>query len=269
MTAKKADLNPELGTRDRLARAAVELFQSEGFASTTIDDIAVRAGVGRRTFFRYYRSKEDVIFPDHDRLLAKVRERLYAFPEELAIDAVCHAVRLVLAHYTETRDISLKRYQLVGEVPSLREREIVSVAAYQRLFRERLERDQSHGTMTILKVELIAASVATSHNHVLRHWLRQGGTTDPFAQLDDALNFVRAIFAGSEDHSDSIQSPPSNTTTLVVMAFDESVKNETIAQEIEKIRQSIIPTDEMGPNAKRVRTKRPTALTHPKAPRAR
>lgn len=242
MTEKRADHSQDGGTRERLARAAVALFQSKSFASTTIDEIAAKAGVGRRTFFRYYRSKEDVIFPDHDRLLAKVGERLDAFPEEPAIDAICHAVRLVLAHYAETRDISLQRYQLVGEVPSLREREIVSAAAYQRLFRERLEREQSIGEMTVIRAELIAASIATAHNLVLRQWLRQGGVSDPFAKLDDALNYVRSIFAGPDLLADQIHDSSTNTTTLVVMAFDESVKNETIVRELEQIRRSVRPT---------------------------
>ena len=124
--------------RERLAQAAADLFESQGYDATTIDDIAVRAGIGRRTFFRYYRTKEDVIFPDHDELLAKVSERLYLSAEETGLEAVLQAVRVVLRQYVETREMSLLRYRLVREVPALREREIVSVARYQRAFRERL-----------------------------------------------------------------------------------------------------------------------------------
>src|SRR3954447_4292075 len=109
--------------RERLAQAAADLFESQGYDATTIDEIAVRAGIGRRTFFRYYRTKEDVIFPDHDELLAKVSERLYLSPEETGMEAVLQAVRIVLRHYVETREISLIRYRLVSQVPALRERE--------------------------------------------------------------------------------------------------------------------------------------------------
>src|SRR4029077_15628946 len=66
----------KLSARDRLAQAAFDLFNERGYEQTTIDDIAERAGLGRATFFRHYRSKEDVIFPDHDRLLDRVRDRL-------------------------------------------------------------------------------------------------------------------------------------------------------------------------------------------------
>lgn len=51
-------------TRDALATAALELFEERGFAATTIDDIAERADVARRTFFRYFATKEAVLFPD-------------------------------------------------------------------------------------------------------------------------------------------------------------------------------------------------------------
>ncbi|MFE4724084.1 helix-turn-helix domain-containing protein, partial [Streptomyces sp. NPDC056728] len=62
--------------RIRLADAAFALFDERGYEQTTVDEIAERAGVGRTTFFRHYRSKEDVIFPDHDRLLALIKDRL-------------------------------------------------------------------------------------------------------------------------------------------------------------------------------------------------
>ena len=62
--------------RERLAGAAFELFDERGYEQTTVDDITERAGLGRTTFFRHYRSKEDVIFPDHDRLLEQIADRL-------------------------------------------------------------------------------------------------------------------------------------------------------------------------------------------------
>lgn len=93
----------------------------------------------------------------------------------------------------------------------------------------------------ILRAELIAASVATAHNLVLRQWLRQGGTSDPFVKLDEALSFVRSNFLGSPDSDAPIQNHSSDNTTLVIMAFDESVKNETITRELEKIRRSVKP----------------------------
>ena len=166
--------------RERLAQAAADLFESQGYDATTIDDIAVRAGIGRRTFFRYYRTKEDVIFPDHEELLVRVCERLYESAEETGLEAVLQAVRMVLGQYVETREMSVLRYRLIREVPALREREIVSVARYQRAFRERLATGIDNRPVTSLQAEVVAASVAAAHNQVLRHWLRADGAGDPF-----------------------------------------------------------------------------------------
>src|ERR1700752_3119575 len=126
----------KVSAHDRIAQAAFDLFNERGYEQTTVDDIAERAGLGRATFFRHYRSKEDVIFPDHDRLLEQVRGRLRSTSHATALAAVSDAVRLVLLHYLDEGDLARRRYALTSTVPALRDREIVSVAGYQRLFRE-------------------------------------------------------------------------------------------------------------------------------------
>lgn len=184
--------------RDRLARAAFDLFNERGYEQTTVDDIAGRAGLGRATFFRHYRSKEDVIFPDHDRLLDQVRDRLRSASRDTPLAAVCDAVRLVLAHYLREGDLARRRYALTSTVPALRDREIVSVARYQKLFREYLASQQSDATE--LRAELMAAAVAAAHNHVLRRWLR-GDSADPLREVDAALRQVITLFSPRDPES--------------------------------------------------------------------
>src|ERR1700730_3048101 len=159
--------------RQRLAEAAFALFDERGYEQTTVDDITERAGLGRTTFFRHYRSKEDVIFPDHDRLLEQVRSRLRASGHGTALAAVADAARLVLQGYLDEGDLARRRYALTSTVPALRDREIVSVARYQRVFREFLA-DQAGDPSepAQLRAELAGAAVVAAHNHVLRRWLR-------------------------------------------------------------------------------------------------
>ncbi|MDX6419568.1 MAG: hypothetical protein QOG28_4188 [Trebonia sp.] len=195
----------KLTARDRLAQAAFDLFNERGYEQTTIDDIAERAGLGRATFFRHYRSKEDVIFPDHDRLLDRVRDRLRSTGHGTALAAACDAVRLVLLHYLDEGDLARRRYALTSTVPALRDREIVSVARYQRLFREYIAERMADGEPAVsgepaessesaaLQAELMAAAVASAHNHVLRRWLR-GDSADPVRELDAAMRQVIALF---------------------------------------------------------------------------
>jgi len=180
--------------RDRLAQAAFELFDERGYEQATIDDITERAGVGRTTFFRHFRSKEDVIFPDHDRLLEQIRERLRTSGHGTALAAVSDAVRLVLLHYLDEGDLARRRYALTSSVPALRAREIATVARYQRLFREFIAGWMEQAEPAPLRAELMAASVVAAHNHVLRRWLR-GESPDPVRELDDAMQEVIGLFA--------------------------------------------------------------------------
>jgi AcrR family transcriptional regulator len=188
--------------RDRLAEAAFALFDERGYEQTTVDDIAERAGTGRTTFFRHYRSKEDVIFPDHDRLLEQVAERLRTSSQATALAAVSDAVRLVLLHYLDEGDLARRRYALTSSVPALRDREIASVARYQRLFREFIAGWMADTAEPApLRAELMAAAVVAAHNHVLRRWLR-GESPDPVREVDDALRLVIAVFTASAETAD-------------------------------------------------------------------
>lgn len=177
--------------RDRLARAAFDLFDERGYEQTTIDDIAEQAGLGRATFFRHYRSKEDVIFPDHDALLEQVRERLATSSRHTPLAAASDAVRLVLMHYVAEGELARRRYALTSTVPALRDREIASVARYQRVFREFIAGQLEAASS--LRAELMAAAVVAAHNHVLRRWLR-GESPEPLAELDEATRQVATLF---------------------------------------------------------------------------
>jgi AcrR family transcriptional regulator len=181
--------------RDRLAQAAFALFDERGYEQTTVDDITERAGLGRSTFFRYYRSKDDVIFPDHDLMLRLVRDRLSSASRQTALAAVSDAIRLVLQRYIAEGDVARRRYALTSTVPALRDREIATVARYQRLLREFIaEWLGESGEPASLRAEIMAAAVVAAHNHVLRRWLR-GESNDPVTELDEALRQVIGLFA--------------------------------------------------------------------------
>jgi len=200
--------------RDRLARAAFDLFDERGYEQATIDDIADRAGLGRATFFRHYRSKEDVIFPDHDLLLEQISDRLRTSSETTALAAVSDAVRLVLRHYLDEGGLARRRYALTSTVPALRDREIATVARYQRLFREFIAaRAGVSGGPALLRAELTAAAVVAAHNHVLRRWLR-AESADPVAELDDAMRQVAELFAEPAE-PDSLEAAAGYGTTIV------------------------------------------------------
>ena len=118
---------------------ALELFAEQGFDATSVDEIADAAGISRRTFFRQFRSKEDVVFADHEILLAQAREYLSADHDDPWV-AVCDAAMLVFERFAQWRDIAVRRYAVIRAVPALREREIVTESRYERLFVSYLRR---------------------------------------------------------------------------------------------------------------------------------
>jgi AcrR family transcriptional regulator len=186
--------------RDKIQAAAFALFEERGYEATSVEDIATASEVSRSTFFRLFGTKEAVIFPDHDALLASVRARLEASSADSAIAALSDAVRLVLFHYVAEGERAKARYRLTRRVPALRDRELTSSARYQHLFRRFISGRDDTTAESQVRAELTAAAVVAAHNRVLRRWLRDE-CDDPQKEIDFALTIVRQTLdpSGSVD----------------------------------------------------------------------
>jgi AcrR family transcriptional regulator len=197
-------------TRDRLIEAAFELFASQGYDATTVDQIAAHAGVGRTTFFRNFASKEDVLFPHHEDVLREVDARLATATPTTRSSALRESARIVLNHYIHEGEAARRRYRLTSTVPAVREREMAAVLRYQRLFARHLTAWLADDPDGALRAELVAAAVITAHNHVLRNWLRGDGV-DLVAEFERALDLaLQSLDGGSADR-----------TTVVVARGDD------------------------------------------------
>jgi AcrR family transcriptional regulator len=111
-------------TRAEIRRQAMRLFRDQGYASTTVEQIAAAADVSQSTFFRYFPSKEDVVLRDD--LDPLVYDAFVAAPPELApIPAFRAAVRTVyLGLSPEQRAEEWARHRLTQSVPELRARNL-------------------------------------------------------------------------------------------------------------------------------------------------
>lgn len=211
---------------ERLRQAAFTLFDSQGYDATTVDQIAERAGVGRTTFFRLFRSKEDVIFPDHTDVLARVRARLATAPADSTPAAVTEAARLVLRRYLDEGELARSRYRLTRSIPALRSREIAHMQQYQREFREFVRAWTGEEPGRDLRAELLASAIVVAHNHVLRRWLR-GQTETPELEFDDAMAHVTSLHAPRSRAGRSTvlvienDRDPATVATLVRQALSE------------------------------------------------
>ncbi|MGW6730551.1 TetR family transcriptional regulator [Nocardia sp. NPDC055029] len=193
---------------------ALRLFAERGYEATTVDEIAVAAGISRRTFFRQFRSKEDVIFADHEFQLALAEDSL-ARAEGDPWDAVCEAVIGVFERFTQWRDIAARRYQVVRRVAALREREIVTVFRYERLFTDFL-REQLPDVPDLARVQFTAAVTAT-HNYLLRRMVRG----EPAAAVTDLRTELAMIPRGRQE--------PAPREELVIAVFPRDMPPRKVA----------------------------------------
>jgi TetR/AcrR family transcriptional regulator, regulator of mycofactocin system len=83
---------PPSTTREEIEAVALDLFATRGFEATTMDDIATAVGVGRRTLFRYFESKNDIAWGDFDWVMKRLRETLDAGAELPLTEALRHGV---------------------------------------------------------------------------------------------------------------------------------------------------------------------------------
>lgn len=181
--------------RNAVVAAALDLFAAHGFEATSVEQIAQAAGVSRSTFFRQFGGKDDVVFSDHDVLLSQLRDYL-ADDHENPWAAVCAASMIVFTHFAADPELARRRYTVVRQIPALREREIVAVFRYERLFTDYL-RGALPGLDPIDAVAF-SASVTAMHNHVLRRLLRDTKRV-PVATLADAYDTLMHRFGVHPD----------------------------------------------------------------------
>ena len=107
-------------TRDALAQSALRLFAERGFDRVTVEEISAAHDLSARTFFRYFASKEDVLFSEGDRRRTHLLEALAdQDPSVRPFTALEAALRRVSTDYALERDLLRMRHQIITSTPSL------------------------------------------------------------------------------------------------------------------------------------------------------
>ncbi|MGH3170054.1 MAG: mycofactocin system transcriptional regulator [Trebonia sp.] len=183
-------------SRAELERIAFGLFAVKGFDETTVDDIAVAAGIGRRTFFRYFPSKNDIPWGAFEAELERMRVRLKACPPEIPL---MDAIRLALIdfNYVPAGQVPLhrRRMELILRVPTLFAHSALRFTAWRQVVAE-FAAQRSGRRPDDLAPQAIAHAVLGVALAAYEHWL-----DDPAAEigelLDAAMRQLAAAFAGT------------------------------------------------------------------------
>ena len=178
--------------RARLVAAALELFADQGFDAVTIDAIAARAKVSRRTFFRYFPTKEDVVMERRVEQLSRFRDLLRAGSQEAPFEQVRSAFEALAGDYKAMRRRVLVEHALFAASPSLLKRDL----EIDRLFEVEIGAALARTAASVSsrrRARLCAAAVMGVLRVVIEEWARDKGRSDLAAVGREALDLVEPM----------------------------------------------------------------------------
>jgi mycofactocin system transcriptional regulator len=128
---------PPSTTHVEIEAAALDLFQRRGFEETSIEDIAGAVGVGRRTIFRYFPSKNDIVWGDFDWVNRRLRGHLEESDDEVPLmEALRRAAVLSNRYSTEELPALRARLTLITTVPALQAHSMLRYASWRAVVAE-------------------------------------------------------------------------------------------------------------------------------------
>lgn len=207
----------------RISDAGLDLFLQEGFDNVPVEAIADAAGVSRRTVFRYFRSKQEIPFPDHaDRLELQRRILNSAAAQDDPFIIYKQSGQAIMADFIAKGGIVLKRFQLARQETLVREREYIENAHYTSASRAFLSTHLT-GEDRELRADVYSAAVNAVHRSVLRDWAQSGGKTDALQELSDKTEWVLSLL-----HSGGSSAPPGAAAThdsMIVAVLPSTAEN--------------------------------------------
>ncbi|SNS56087.1 transcriptional regulator, TetR family [Actinomadura meyerae] len=121
----------EPNARGRLEQAALDLYGERGFEKTTVAEIAARAGVTERTYFRHFADKREVLFGGTAELLDLLTTAAAGAPAAATpLEATAAALEAAGGVFAGHRDRAARRQEIILANPELRERELIKMAAF-------------------------------------------------------------------------------------------------------------------------------------------
>lgn len=179
--------------RNRLAEAALQLYAERGFEPTTVAEIARRAGLTERTFFRHYADKREVLFAGAERfeqVFVSALEEAVASTAPFAAVAQAVVAAGEFLEQVRGRDSARQRQAIIAANAELRERELIKMASVASAMAEALRR---HGVPDPV-ARLTAEAGAAVFRVAFERWVgAEGDRTDLPALVRDSLDGLRGL----------------------------------------------------------------------------
>jgi AcrR family transcriptional regulator len=177
----------------RLMSAAIELFDEQGYEATTVAEIAERAGLTKRTFFRYFSDKREVLFSGSQELQRLWLEGLAAAPAQASpLAAVTAGLDPVAQMFIERHPFARIRAQIIEANPELQERELIKLQSLAAAIKDALvERGVS------VNAAILAAQAGVTVFHVaFARWVAQNDPAAFRRLMEESLEELRSVTAG-------------------------------------------------------------------------
>jgi AcrR family transcriptional regulator len=193
----------EPNTRERLQGAALDLFSERGFDGTTVADIAERAGLTERTFFRYFADKREVMFAGAAVLEERALAAIASAPRSLgAMETVGIALEAFAEQLPDDTTYARKRYAIVEANAELRERERNKLAHLGESIAAALQARGVKETTAHLASEMAVAVFRIA----FRRWLTENEGRTLLDYLRDSLEELRSVAAPRSERPKSVAS---------------------------------------------------------------
>jgi AcrR family transcriptional regulator len=179
--------------RGRLELAALALYGERGFENTTVAEIAARAGLTERTFFRHFADKREVLFSGADALQELLVSNVAAAPDLIApIDAVGAALEAAGALLQQRREYARQRQAIIAANTELQERELIKLASLASATADTLRRRGVAEPAASLTAE---AGIAV-FKIAFERWVQEANKRDLPELIRDSLDELKAVTAG-------------------------------------------------------------------------
>ncbi|MDQ2895448.1 MAG: TetR family transcriptional regulator [Actinomycetota bacterium] len=183
----------EPGSRARLEQAALALYGERGFENTTVAEIAARAGLTKRTFFRYFADKREVLFSGAGTLQALLVSTVADAPASaVPIDAVAAGLEAAAGLLQERRGSARQRQLVIAANAELQERELIKLASLSAALADTLRRRGVSDPAAGLTAE---AGIAV-FKIAFAGWIDETNQRDFGELIRESLNQMKAVTAG-------------------------------------------------------------------------
>ena len=178
--------------RGRLELAALALYGERGFENTTVAEIAARAGLTERTFFRHFADKREVLFSGAGALQELLVSNVAAAPDSTGpIDAVGAALEAAGALLQERREYARQRAAIIAANAELRERELIKLASLASAIADALRRRGVADPAASLSAD---AGIAV-FRIAFERWVDETNQRDLPELIRDSLDELKAVTA--------------------------------------------------------------------------